>query len=112
MPPILIFRNANRKLEELVIKGMPLGGRLDFNYQLENTDLQTGDTLLLMSDGFPELFNNDREMLDYPRLQEIFSGNATKSAHDIIANLQKNIEKWHNGRPLDDDITFIVIKVK
>ncbi|HPG38385.1 MAG TPA: SpoIIE family protein phosphatase [bacterium] len=112
MPPILIFRNANRKLEELIIKGMPLGGRLDFSYQTENTDLQAGDTLLLMSDGFPELFNEEREMLDYPRVQEIFSDSATKSAHDIIVNLQKNIDKWRNGRPQNDDITFIVIKVK
>jgi len=112
MPPLLIFRNANRKLEELVIKGMPLGGKLDFSYQTENTSLQSGDTLLLMSDGFPELFNEDREMLDYPRVQEIFSDSATKSAHDIIVNLQKNIDIWRNGRPQNDDITFIVIKVK
>jgi len=65
-----------------------------------------------MSDGFPELFNDKDEMLDYPRVKEIFKEAADSSADEIVAHLFEAGEKWSNGRPQDDDITFVVLKVK
>ena len=51
-------------------------------------------------------------MLDYPRVKEIFKEAAEKSADEIIADLNQAGEKWTNGRAQDDDITFVVLKVK
>ena len=31
---------------------------------------------------------------------------------EIIAHLNEAGERWSNGRPQDDDITFVVLKVK
>jgi len=45
------------------MKDIPLGGRLDFEYKLKDTSLRQGDTILLMSDGFPELFNKKKKFL-------------------------------------------------
>ncbi len=69
--------------------------------------LAPGDTVLLMSDGFAELFNDKDEMLDYPRVKEIFKEAADRSADEIVAHLFKDGERWSNGRPQDDDITFV-----
>ncbi|MEE9169375.1 MAG: SpoIIE family protein phosphatase [bacterium] len=112
MPPILIYRSKTGTIEEMVIKGMPLGGPASFPYKQRETSLAPGDTVLLMSDGFPELFNDKDEMLDYPRIKEIFKETAERSADEIIAHLNEAGEKWSNGRPQDDDITFVVLKVK
>ncbi len=112
MPPILIYRSETGTIEEMVIKGMPLGGSSGFSYQKRETDLNPTNTILLMSDGFPELFNDKDEMLDYPRVKEIFKEVADKSPDEIIAQLNETGERWSNGRPQDDDITFVVLKVK
>ncbi|MFQ5864928.1 MAG: SpoIIE family protein phosphatase [bacterium] len=112
IPPIYIYRSETKSVEEIVIKGMPLGGPASFSYKKRETNLAPGDTVLLMSDGFPELFNDKDEMLDYPRVKEIFKEAADRSADEIVAHLFKAGEKWSNGRPQDDDITFVVLKVK
>ncbi len=112
IPPIYIYRSETKSLEEIVIKGMPLGGPGSFSYKKRETNLTPGDTVLLMSDGFAELFNDKNEMLDYPRVKEIFKEAAERSADEIVAYLFKAGERWSNGRPQDDDITFVVIKVE
>ena len=112
MPAILIYRSETGTIEEMLIKAMPLGGPSGITYQKRETDLHPGNTILLMSDGFPELFNNKDEMLDYPRVQEIFQEAADRSADEIIAHLNKAGEKWSDGRAQGDDITFVVVKLK
>lgn len=112
IPPIYIYRSETKSVEEIVIKGMPLGGPASFPYKQRETNLAPGDTVLLMSDGFAELFNDKDEMLDYPRVKEIFKEAAERSADEIVAHLFKAGERWSNGRPQDDDITFVVLKVK
>jgi serine phosphatase RsbU (regulator of sigma subunit) len=112
IPPIYIYRSTTKSVEEIVIKGMPLGGPGSFPYKQREISLAPGDTVLLMSDGFAELFNDKDEMLDYPRVKEIFKEAADRSADAIIAHLFKAGERWSNGRPQDDDITFVALKVK
>jgi serine phosphatase RsbU (regulator of sigma subunit) len=110
MPPILIYRNRTKMIEEMLMKGMPLGGPAACQYQQMETTLTPGDAVLLMSDGFPELFNDKEEMLDYHRIAGIYQEAAENSADEIIRYLTAAGEKWKNGNPQNDDITFVVLK--
>ncbi|MCB0258616.1 MAG: SpoIIE family protein phosphatase, partial [Calditrichaeota bacterium] len=112
MPPVYIRRGKTGAVETLLMKGMPLGGPLFDNYQVRKAKLFPGDTVLLMSDGFPELFNDQKEMLDYPRVEAIFREAGEKSATGIVRHLCDAGIKWANGRPPDDDITFVVVKIR
>jgi serine phosphatase RsbU (regulator of sigma subunit) len=112
MPPVLIHRGHNGKVEELVMKGMPLGAFSNFEYQQKDTQISPGDTILLMTDGLPELFNTGKEMLDYPRLKKKFGEVANKPANEIINELVDMGHHWRKDEPLGDDCTFVVIKVK
>ena len=58
MPPSFIFRRDTRVVEEHLFKAMPLGTMDKFPYEIKDTTLSPGDTILLMSDGLPELENN------------------------------------------------------
>lgn len=109
-PPLLIYRRDKREIEEIVMKGMPLGAHENYSYQQIKSVLAPGDTLLLMTDGYPELFNERYEMLDYGRVKELFLEIADSSPELIIAHLSQAGEAWRGGRPQDDDITFVVIK--
>ena len=112
MPPALLYRNESRILEEIEIKGMPLGTFTDFPYEVRETTLNRGDTLLLMSDGFPELFNTKNELLGYDRVGDVFIQSAGDDVGDIIEHLKSAADDWSGDAPPKDDITFVVVKAR
>jgi serine phosphatase RsbU (regulator of sigma subunit) len=111
MPPMLIYRAASLRIEELVINAMPLGSVSSFPYQQQETLLAPGDTVVLMSDGFAERFNPQGEMLDYQKAREVLEAVATRSPQEIIDRFIAVGEEWAGSRPQDDDVTFVVLKV-
>ena len=90
---------------------MPLGAVESFPYKKIEIPLEKGDSILLMSDGFPELFNDRNETLDDTRVKEIFKEVAHKSSNQIVHHLFQASDEWRKGRALHDDITFVVCKM-
>jgi sigma-B regulation protein RsbU (phosphoserine phosphatase) len=111
MPPPLIFRQNSKEVEEIRLPALPLGGSADFKYKKIETILSPGDTLLLMSDGFPELFNEQKEILDYKKSKKIFGSLAELSSQQIIDRLCEEADNWRGSAKLEDDLTFVVVKV-
>jgi len=112
MPPIFIYKKNKNEIEEILIKSMPLGAHKDFKYYEEESELESGDVILMMSDGFPELFNEKREMLGYEKVKELLIQHSEKTAGKINRELFKAAEQWRGARAQDDDITFVIIKIK
>ncbi len=90
---------------------MPLGRFSDFPYQTTEAKLCPGDVVLLMSDGFLEMFNANDETLDEPRAVESFREAADRSPQDIIVHLLQKGRDWAGGRAQRDDVTFVVMKM-
>ena len=111
MPPLLIWRAGSNKIEEIIHKILPLGGP-EVTYTQSSLDLSPGDTILLMTDGYFELFNAQNEILDLPNVKLFFSQCAQKDPQQIIDYLAEKGQKWRGSKPQNDDITFIVAKVK
>ncbi len=112
MPPALIWRAASKRVEAFEIAGAPLGSLTGFPYQQTELHLAPGDTLLLMSDGFPERLNGDHEMLGYDKAQESFTRAAPTSPQTIIERLVADGDAWAAGQPALDDMTFVVLKMR
>jgi hypothetical protein len=112
IPPALLYRAASKEIEEIEIGGMPLGYSTSFQYQQEEYYLHAGDTLVLMSDGLPERLNSDDEELGYPKTQELFRQCADMAPDAICAHLAAGGDEWAKGRVQDDDVTFVVLKMK
>lgn len=112
MPPALVYRNDKKEVEEIMLKGMPLGATDKFPYELRETQLNSGDTVLLMSDGFPELFNNKKEMYGYDKVKDTFAEIAYESSDKIITHLKNKTYDWMSDNDPDDDVTFVVLKMK
>jgi serine phosphatase RsbU (regulator of sigma subunit)/streptogramin lyase len=111
MPPIYYYHKETNQVEEIFIPGIPLGAIRNAEYTTAEKELKSGDTILLLSDGLPELMNHQEEMFDYPRVQEHFNNNIENSPDTIIEKLVAAGDKWMDGRK-QDDITFVVIRVK
>ncbi len=112
MPPFYIYRKQTGSVEEVVLKGMPIGAFENFEYKEIQRTLEQGDTILLLSDGLVELFNTDNETFDYHRVKEAFATTGSQNPAEIIDGLVAAGERWRNGRPLHDDVTFVVMKMK
>lgn len=112
MPPLLLYRAASQTIEKFNLKAMPLGSVANFPYQKREAQIASGDTILLMSDGFTELFNAAGEIFDEEQVQAAFAEVATQSPQQIIKHLVNEGEKWAKGEPPHDDITFVALKVR
>lgn len=112
MPPLFIYSAAAQTVDELVIKTLPLGGVAGFPYPKHEITLQPGDALMLMSDGFPERFNENGEIFDYERVKSVFAEVAHRSPQEIIDHFVQTGDAWAGNRPQNDDVTFVVIKFR
>jgi serine phosphatase RsbU (regulator of sigma subunit) len=112
MPPALLYRSKTKNVEEIRLQALPLGCSASFEYSKKETVFMQGDTLLLMSDGFPELFNKQKEILDYHNAKEIFRSVAELSPNKIIDRLCEEADNWRDEAKQEDDITFVVVKAK
>ena len=112
MPPFFIYRKNTDSIEDIVLKGMPLGAFHDFQYHQKTIKIEPGDIILLLTDGFVELFNTNMEMLDIDAARDIFLDIVRKNSPDIIKDLLNAADKWLNGYQQADDITFLLVKIK
>ncbi len=110
MPPAYYYHADTGQVEEIFVKAMPLGAFPGFQYEQREFRLKRGDTLLLESDGLPELFNEKQEMFGYDAVGRVFEKIATKSSGEIINELMLAGDDFRKNVPNDDDITFLVIK--
>jgi serine phosphatase RsbU (regulator of sigma subunit) len=108
MPPPLI-RRATGQLETIKTKGPPLGILSGINYQSQRFPLHAGDTLLLMSDGLIERFNQDEEILGEEAVADTLA-KATGSVDQVIERLVALGERHAGSRAQDDDTVLLVIR--
>jgi hypothetical protein len=112
MPPLLLHRAATGEVEELGSGGLPLGGRLAGGSGERRADLAPGDTVLFASDGFAELRTAAGEELGYGGAAATFRQAASAaSARGVVEALGAELARLRGGRPLEDDVTFVVIRV-
>jgi sigma-B regulation protein RsbU (phosphoserine phosphatase) len=112
LPPALIYRAIKQKVEEISLKGFPLGCVANYSYRQSCIDLDPGDIVMFMTDGFPELFNSSKEMLGFEKIKNVFYKVINEAPKLIVQSLNEYIDSWLNDSPLQDDLTVLVFKIK
>src|SRR5215510_2539981 len=112
MPPILIYRAATGTIEEVPLRGAPLGGLSSYDYRRADLTLALNDTLLLLSDGLPERFNAAGAMFGYEAIKELLLAHASAPPQMIVERLLQAGDEWAAGNPAGDDMTFVALRRK
>jgi sigma-B regulation protein RsbU (phosphoserine phosphatase) len=99
-------------VERITLKGLPLGGKVQYPYENQKLTMNTGDVLLMMSDGLTELFNSKRKMLGLEKVEDLLSNTEGMSANDIVNQLTQLMNTWSGSREPHDDITIMVLKMQ
>lgn len=113
MPPVLLHRRATGLVEELGAGGLPLGSRLAAGYEEVRASLASGDTLLFASDGLAEQTGDDGAQFGYDNVAAALADAAVRpSAAEVLDRLLSAAMLHRGTRPQDDDMTFVVVRVR
>jgi hypothetical protein len=112
MPPYYIYRATSNTTEEIQISGVPLGSFNDAYFDEISTTFNTGDILVIISDGLPEAPNLSGDLFDYQKLHDLIATYGSLTAQEVIDQLMIEADAWLSGRHNPDDITLVVIKHK
>ncbi len=94
---------------ELRATGMPLGLMPGIVYEEREAVLETGQTMLLHSDGVAEAHNADGEMFGFPRLLDVVGGRNGRG--DVIDRVLTELGRFTPaGGEQEDDITLVALK--
>lgn len=109
-PPYLL--TADKKLALLSEKcGMALGVMPGAPFTTKSVNLQTGDTLLVYTDGFTEAQDAHGKMLGEDDAGKLLAQYGTGDVKTLIDQILASISKYQKGVQQYDDITLLALRV-
>ena len=108
------FQSATQTLIELQSETYPLGIRLDTVYEIRETHLDPGDTIIFCSDGLAEAENRAGEQLGYDRLSDMVQSacQTNLSAQDTIDRIVQDVDAFRGNADRSDDMTCVVLRLE
>lgn len=108
--PLLKHKNDEYEFINLH-PNLPLGLFEDFDFQIYETQLKTGDILYLYTDGVTEALNINEEMYGEKRLMDYLNNiKNIQNVNDIIQNVKSDLKQYTDSVPQSDDITMLGFK--
>ncbi len=110
--PTMVYRARTGKVELFESNGPPLGFVADAEFESCDTVLESGDVILLFTDGISEAANQDLDMFGEERLQALLVQHAADSAEQLLAVMRKALADFTGRERYDDDVSMLVAKVR
>ena len=105
-PPAYLLRR--NEVEEILLPGTPLGA-LGEDYGFRRIELQAGDVLVWLSDGFIEAPGGDGEPFGYDRTRDSLKGSAG-TAKEVCDRILAKMRRYTDGAGAQDDLTLVVMR--
>ena len=93
-----------------MVSGLPTGSLKNINYKIENQSFNSGDKIIMMTDGLPEAENIDNEILGYNRIKETILNIINENNKKIKNSLIELENDWLGNIKNQDDISFVIIE--
>ena len=109
-PPALL-RRADGTLQELEPTGRILGVLPDPTHvEGEEVHLQSGDMLLLYTDGLPEAMSPGKELFGMERVKTLLAGLQERPPQEILKQLLRAVTEFSESEHFEDDLTLVVVR--
>jgi serine phosphatase RsbU (regulator of sigma subunit) len=106
-PPVLL---RSRTFEELPPVSHPLGLFPQVSFEEQRAELESGDFLLVYSDGVTEACNEKGEFFGEQRLMDLLPRLRGRSAEDAATLLLAEVETFIGEERLSDDLSLVFLK--
>lgn len=106
--PIIV---RNGKCLTVEVGGLPLGIADEVVYRQTSRQLQSGDLVLIYSDGVVEAISVKRELFGFERLHNLVIAYNYLSAKGIVEKISDAVDEFCIGTDQTDDITIAAFKI-
>jgi phosphoserine phosphatase RsbU/P len=107
-PPALLSRHG--KIEEISATGLPLGMFPDQEFSEGNLRLESGDSLILYTDGVVDALNSRDEEYGMPRLLDIATESRSCAPEAFVKTCLSDLSSFRGLSPRFDDISIMEIR--
>ena len=109
-PPLI--GHLDGKVEQLESGGFPLGILPMADFEVGQTKLEPGESLVIYSDGVSEANNLNEDEFGMERLIQVVSQNLKSSAAGMRDKVESALSTFTQTAPPNDDITLVIVKRK
>jgi serine phosphatase RsbU (regulator of sigma subunit) len=109
--PFLLSR-AEKRTDEVPLAGMPLGlfeQAMPGGYDSRELQLDSGDVLIVASDGIGDIQGKDQRMFQDGELKKALSELHGKDGQEVIETLMKRAGEFSAGETYPDDVTLVTV---
>ena len=106
-PPVLLTRRGVKRLET---GGLILGLFAQAAYEQETVSLESGDMLVVYSDGVPEALNAEGQEFGDERLLACIEANGRRAPAEVLDRLLSSVRRFAEGAAQHDDVTALVLR--
>jgi len=110
--PVMILRAATGAVEMLASDGPPLGFLQGAEFTDQVLHLESGDSLLLYTDGVTEATNVDLDMFGEERLARLLKRHAADDPQVLLNAVRRDLAEFTKRDRYDDDVSMLVIRVR
>ena len=108
----LRFRLDLQAAEGHLVPAVPLATMADPDYTEHQIKLESGDTILITSDGLAEIADQEDEPFGYDRIRDRFASIAGSEVEALVDTLLEDAAAHLAGQEPQDDITIVVVKAR
>ena len=109
--PLLLFVSKEDRFEQMGAQGLPLGIMPSLISEPPRVlELNSGDMLVLVTDGFFEWANAQEELFGLQRMQDVIRISKDKTPRKLISDLYQAVIAFSGGTKQQDDLTAVIIK--
>ncbi len=105
-----ILRKKSGVLERLEAGGMPIGIFAETPYQVGTSRLESGDWLVVFTDGVVEAVNTKDEEYGEPNFIRLVDRESGSAPADLLRSLMAELDRFVGNTPQHDDITCLLLK--
>lgn len=101
---------SNGRVDVLPCAGIVLGLFDEITLEQGMVTLESGDSLVLYTDGITEAINENGELFDTSRLLHLLESSAGFSSQAILDRAVTAVFEWLGSQPQSDDLTLIILR--
>jgi sigma-B regulation protein RsbU (phosphoserine phosphatase) len=110
--PGILYDPATDTFDELTGGDLPLGIVAEEAYgEYRRDGLSSGQVILIGTDGIWETCNRAGEQFGKERLRQTVREAAAGTAEQIADAVSRGLDEFRDGRPREDDVTMVVLKI-
>ena len=110
--PLLFFNNSKRIIEEVRLSGTSINIMPDGIFNLQEIQLNSGDIILVYTDGITEGTNEKMEMFKIDGIKQALEKSFEDDAFQIVERIKAQFDLFIGNTRQEDDVALIVVKVK